>query len=116
VEKERILFPPGRYDHEPFLDVVLDRADASDIDTVMVHGRVLMEGGRVTIVDEDAVKERFASAVQDRVYRLPEHVRRWAELGGLVEPYVIDFYQRWYATPVEPASVYNARQLPGEEP
>ena len=27
VEKDRILFPPGRYDAEPFLDVVLDRAD-----------------------------------------------------------------------------------------
>ena len=55
VEKERILFPPGRYDAEPFLDVVLDRAESSDIDTVMVHGRVLMEGKRVTVVDE-AVK------------------------------------------------------------
>jgi 5-methylthioadenosine/S-adenosylhomocysteine deaminase len=112
VDKERILFPPGRYDHEPFLDVVLDRADASDIDAVMVHGRILMEGGRVTVVDEDAVKERFAQAVHDRVYRFPDHVQRWAELGNLVEPYVIDFYQRWYETPVEPASVYNARRVP----
>ena len=83
VDKERILFPPGRYDHEPFLDVVLDRAEAADIDTVMVHGRVVMEGGRVTVVDEDAVKERFAAAVHDRVYRFPEHVQRWAELGRL---------------------------------
>ena len=45
VDKERILFPPGRYDAEPFLDVVLDRAESGDIDTVMAHGRVLMEGG-----------------------------------------------------------------------
>ena len=37
------------------------------------------------------------------MYRLPDHVQRWAELGRLVEPYVIDFYQRWYDTPVEPA-------------
>ena len=96
--------------------MVLDRADASDIDTVMVHGRVLVEGGRVTIVDEDAVKERFASAVRDRVYRPPDHVQRWAELGRLVEPYVIDFYQRWYATPVEPASAYNAKHPPGRTP
>ena len=29
--------------------------------------------------------------------------------GRLVEPYVIDFYQRWYETPVEPAYVYNAQ-------
>jgi 5-methylthioadenosine/S-adenosylhomocysteine deaminase len=46
VAKDRIFFPPGRYDTEPFLDVVLDRADAGDIDTVMAHGQVLMEGGR----------------------------------------------------------------------
>ncbi len=112
VEKERILFPPGRYDAEPFLDVVLDRAESSDIDTVMVHGRVLMEGKRVTVVDEDAVKARFAEAVQRRMYRLPEHVRRWAALGPLVEPYVIDFYQRWYDTPIEPAYGYNAKIPP----
>jgi hypothetical protein len=46
------------------------------------------------------------------VYRLPERTRRWAELGRLVEPYVIDFYQRWYDTPIEPASGYNARRPP----
>jgi 5-methylthioadenosine/S-adenosylhomocysteine deaminase len=112
VEKDRIMFPPGRYDAEPFLDVVLDRADAGDIDTVMAHGRVLMEEGRVTVVDEDALKEHFAEAVRRRVYRFPEHVQGWAELGRLVEPYVIDFYQRWYDTPVEPAYVYNPRSAP----
>ncbi len=92
--------------------MVLDRADAGDIDTVMAHGRVLMEGGRVTVVDEDALNERFAEAVQRRIYRLPDHVQRWAELGRLVEPYVIEFYQRWYDTPVEPAYLYNPRTPP----
>ena len=91
---------------------MLDRAESSDIDTVMVHGRVLMEGKRVTVVDEEAVKIRFAEAVQRRMYRLPEHVKRWAALGPLVEPYVIDFYQRWYDTPIEPAYDYNAKVPP----
>jgi 5-methylthioadenosine/S-adenosylhomocysteine deaminase len=112
VRKDRILFPPGRYDAEPFLDVVIDRAEASDIEDVMVHGRLLVEGGRVTVVDEADLRSRFAEAVRERVYRLPERTRRWAELGRLVEPYVIDFYQRWYDTPIEPASGYNARRPP----
>jgi 5-methylthioadenosine/S-adenosylhomocysteine deaminase len=112
VEKERIFFPPGRYDAEPFLDVVIDRAESRDIDTVMAHGRVLMEGGRITVVDEVALKARFVEAVSRRVYRIPDHVARWAELGRLVEPYVIDFYQRWYDTPIEPASIYNAKVPP----
>ena len=71
-----------------------------------------MEAGSVTVVDEAALKERFAEAVRRRVYRFPDHVRRWAELGTLVEPYVIDFYQRWYDTVVEPASLYNPRHPP----
>jgi hypothetical protein len=45
----------------------------------MAHGRVLMESGRVTIVDEARVRERFAEAVAQRVYRPTARVRRWAE-------------------------------------
>ncbi len=112
VEKERILFPPGRYDAEPFLDVVIDRAESGDIDTVMAHGKVLMEGGRVTVVDEAALKERFAEAVRRRVYRPSPQAQRWAELGQLIEPYVIDFYQRWYDLPIEPATPYNVKTPP----
>lgn len=112
VGKDRIFFPPGRYDAEPFLDVVLDRADSGDIETVMVHGRVLMEDGRVTVVDEALVRERFAEAVTERVYRPTAQVQRWAELGSLVEPYLPDFYRPWYETPVEAAYVYNASRPP----
>jgi 5-methylthioadenosine/S-adenosylhomocysteine deaminase len=116
VSKERIFFPPGRYDGEPFLDVVIDRAEAADIDTVMAHGRVLMDGGRVTVVDEAQVKERFAEAMAQRVYQPSAEVRRWAELGTLVEPYLPGFYRPWYSTPVEPAYVYNPRRPPGAVP
>jgi 5-methylthioadenosine/S-adenosylhomocysteine deaminase len=112
VGKDRIFFPPGRYSREPFLDVILDRAESADIETVMVGGRVLMEAGRVTVVDEARVRDRFAEAVAERVYRPGAEVRRWAELGTLVEPYLAGLYRPWYQTPVEPAYVYNARQPP----
>jgi 5-methylthioadenosine/S-adenosylhomocysteine deaminase len=112
VNKERIMFPPGRYANEPFLDVVIDRTDSSDIDAVLVHGRVLMENGRVTVVDEDQVKQRFAAAVAERVYRPSALQQRYAELGALVEPYLTGFYRPWYELPGEPAHVYNARHAP----
>jgi 5-methylthioadenosine/S-adenosylhomocysteine deaminase len=48
----------------------------------------------------------------ERVYRPPAEVRRWAELGMLVEPYLAGFYRPWHETPVEPGYVYNARQPP----
>ena len=72
-----------------------------------------MENGRVTIVDEDQVRDRFAAAVRDRVYQPSAEVRRWAELGTLVEPYLAQLYQPWYDAPVEPAHVYNARRVNG---
>jgi len=91
---------------------VLDRAESGDIDTVMAAGRVLMEGGRVTVVDEARVRDRFAEAVAQRVYRPSAEVRRWAELGTLVEPYLPGFYRPWYETPIEPAYTYNPRTPP----
>ena len=111
VKKDRICYPPGRYDAEPFLDVILDRAESGDLDAVMVNGRVLMEGGRVTVVDEDAVRANFAESV-GRIYAPSEQRQRWVELGRRVEPYAVDFYQRWYETPLDPAYVYNSRSLP----
>jgi 5-methylthioadenosine/S-adenosylhomocysteine deaminase len=111
MKKDRICYPPGRYDNEPFLDVILDRAESGDLDTVMVHGRVLMAGGRVTVVDEDAVRSRFAEAVE-RIYAPSAERQRWVELGRAVEPVAIDFYRRWYETPVTPAYVYNCHSLP----
>ncbi len=112
VAKDRIFFPPGRYDGEPFLDVVLDRAESADIDTVMVGGRVLMEDGRVVVVDESVVRDRFAEATAERVYRPSAEVSRWAELGALVEPYLPDVYRPWYETPIDPAYIYNPRNPP----
>lgn len=111
VDRERITFPPGRYDAEPFLDVLIDRTDAGDLDTVMVHGKTLMEGGRITVVDEHRVKQKFAEAVAERVYRPSARQRRYSELGVLVEPYLAGFYRPWYDLPVEPAGVYNARRV-----
>jgi 5-methylthioadenosine/S-adenosylhomocysteine deaminase len=112
VDKARLFFPPGRFDAEPALNVVLDRAEARDIDTVMVGGRVLMEGGRVTVVDEDALRDRFAEAVTARIYRQTTTTKRWAELGRLVEPAVVEMFTKWYEVPVEGAYSYNAARPP----
>jgi 5-methylthioadenosine/S-adenosylhomocysteine deaminase len=108
VKKDRVFFPPGRFDAEPALDVVLDRAEARDIDTVMVGGRTLMEGGVITVVDEAALRDRFAEAVLERVYTSTATTQRWAELGQLVEPAVVELFSDWYSVPVEAAHPYNA--------
>ncbi len=111
VDSRRILFPPGRYDMESVLDVILDRTQAVDLKSVMIDGKFVMRDNQITTVDENGLMERVAEAVEKRVYRFSPEVKRWLELGDAVKPNVVDFYQRWYSIPVEPAHAYNASRV-----
>lgn len=109
VDSRRILFPPGRYESEPILNVILDRAQAVDLQHVMIDGELVMRDRVITTIDEAAVMNRVAEAVEKRIYRLSPEVKRWIELGDAVMPNVVDFYKRWYSIPGEPAHTYNTR-------
>jgi 5-methylthioadenosine/S-adenosylhomocysteine deaminase len=109
---DRIFFPPGRYDAVDPLDVLLDRADASDIDTVVVNGEVVLRQGRATRVDEDALVDRIRElADEGRLYPSSPSSERWLELANVLVPGAVGLYDSWYALPIpEPAAVYNARR------
>lgn len=112
LDKKRLFFPPGRYAATPVLDVILDRAHADDISTVMVHGRVVVDRGRVLTVDEDAVIDRI-NELSERLYTATPESSRWLELAVELWPHARSIYDRWYAMPVEhPASIYNTRTPP----
>lgn len=115
VKKDRIWFPPGRYTHTPVLDLIVDRAEAIDIDSVLIHGQVVLDQGRFTTVDEARVRQRWMEATA-RVYEVTPPLRRGAELGNAMLPYINEFYRRWYETPLEPAYVYNVQSRPGAMP
>ncbi|CAB5029712.1 unannotated protein [freshwater metagenome] len=68
-----------------------------------------MRDGVIETIDEGDLRQRVAEAVDKRVYRLSPEVQRWADLGSLVRPQVVDFYKRWYDVPLEPAFTYNTR-------
>jgi 5-methylthioadenosine/S-adenosylhomocysteine deaminase len=112
VRTGRLLFPPGRYAGTPILDVVLDRADAGDIDVVMVRGRTIVEGGRVLTVDEHRVEDRIRE-LAETMYQPTDESARWLALANELVPHAQSIYERWYSAPVtEPAAVYNARSAP----
>ncbi len=112
VSKERILAPPARYASEPVLDVLLDRANATDIALSMIHGNVVMEDGELTNVDEKTARAALAEAVDRRLYVLSRAEQRWSELANLVMPYVVDFYRPAYEKQLDAAYVYNLRRPP----
>ena len=64
LSRARVFWPPNRYDLADPIDVILDRADLSDIELVMVQGRPVLDGGAITTVDEAAIRGRHEEACE----------------------------------------------------
>ena len=109
LSRARVFWPPNRYDLADPIDVILDRADMSDIEMVMVQGHPVLDGGAITTVDEAAVRDRHQEACERRLWhRSPERQRTDVELPALATPHALDFYRTWSDLPVRPGYVYNA--------
>ena len=106
LRRDRVFGPDGRYANSAVLDVILDRADAGDIDHVLIHGRVVLEYGRMKTIDEDRLIKQLADATTRLYQKSPQGERLWA-LGGMLVPTVEDFYRPWYQAPTDPAHQYN---------
>ena len=68
LSRGRVFWPPNRYDQADPIDVILDRADLSDIEMVMVQGRPMLDEGVITTVDETAIRSRHAEAAAERLW------------------------------------------------
>ncbi|MFV0257635.1 MAG: amidohydrolase family protein [Acidimicrobiales bacterium] len=113
LRKDTFMRPTAKFSAMPILDVLVDRAEADNIETVMVAGTVVVQDGRSTVVDEDALWATLEAGIDDGAYRAPDETwARWGELGGEVEPYVFDFFQPWADLPVRQAYTYNAAEAP----
>jgi 5-methylthioadenosine/S-adenosylhomocysteine deaminase len=115
VRRERVFWPEARYRNVPTLDVLLDRAEASDIEAVVVAGEVLVRNGRVVTVNEEKVRDAYADEIERRVGLLTSDAsirREFVELPAEVEPYVIDFYHNELRQPLDPGFIYNTRNGP----
>jgi 5-methylthioadenosine/S-adenosylhomocysteine deaminase len=110
VRKDRIFYPAGKFARMRPLDVVLDRANATDLDQVMVAGQVLMDRGVITTVDEALIRGRYEEAGRERFWAASRAAEQQRELAAAVDPYVLAFYEGWDKVPVDPAYAYNMHQ------
>ena len=76
----------------PLVDVLLRRAKAGAVQTVMIGGRVVYHEGRFTAVDRDAILAEIAAALTDEA--APDDRARRALGAALLEP-VRTFYTGW---------------------
>jgi cytosine/adenosine deaminase-related metal-dependent hydrolase len=74
-------------------DLLLYRGRASDVDTVMVGGEILLENGRFTRLDPEEVLARLRESMP------ADYDRRWAENNRLapeLRRHITDWFAPWY--------------------
>lgn len=85
-------------------ELLLMRASAGDVDTVLIGGEVVLSEGRPTRFDIDEVGREAARMLSAQAYN-PED----AELVERLRPHIEAYYRAWEIPDLAPYTVYNAR-------
>lgn len=100
---DRITWPWVAPEVDP-RDLILYRAKAMDVDTVLIGGEVVLQGGMPTGFDMVELGQQLA----DRLEKQP-FPHNDADLISEVTPYLEEWYARWETAALEPWIRYNSR-------
>ncbi len=87
------------------LEVMLMRAKAADVDTVLVNGNIVLKQGQPTGFDLQAIGEDLAKQLADSPNR-----EAYRDLCTELRPYIESWYSAWQVSPLEPYAAFNSRQ------
>lgn len=104
VDLERITWPWVAPEVDP-RDLVLMRAGAGDVDTVLVNGAVALRAGRPTGFDVEEIGREIAGRLAAEAYPAA-----MADFVAAMLPYLEAHYRSWETPALEPYSAYNARR------
>jgi cytosine/adenosine deaminase-related metal-dependent hydrolase len=93
VDRTRLFDSPYVSPHAPVAEMLVRRGTAQDVDHVLVGGRLVIENGRAVGIDEDALRQRVVSSLQNIYEQLPTMDQQYEAL----EPYLKEFYADWSA-------------------
>ena len=103
VDLNRVIWPWVAPEADP-RELLLMRARAGDVDTVIIGGEVVLRDGRPTRFDLDEAAAEAAAMLADQPFRSAD-ARMVERLRGHVEAY----YRNWEVPDLAPWTVYNAR-------
>jgi 5-methylthioadenosine/S-adenosylhomocysteine deaminase len=114
MKADAVLVDLERVEHEPWLDprseiieAFVQRAMGSDVDTVVIGGRIAMHNRELTLLD---VKALFAEVREFCSKGLPEEQRKRADMLAKIKPYMQRWYRGWHERMVdEPFYRVNSR-------
>jgi cytosine/adenosine deaminase-related metal-dependent hydrolase len=104
VDLERITWPWVAPEVDP-RDLLVQRARAGDVDTVLIAGEVVLRDGQPTRFDAAEAGRELAARLAAEPY--PEAAARLVEA---LLPRVEAYYRGWEMPELEPYSVYNSRR------
>ena len=103
VKCDRITWPWISPEANP-LHVLLMRAKATDVDTVLVNGKVVLKSGTPTNFDLEAVGHTVAQQLEAAPNR-----DNYRALAAELIPYLSKWYARWEVPSLSPYAAFNSR-------
>ena len=100
---DRIIWPWLAPEANP-LHVMLMRANAADVDTVLVNGRVVLKAGMPTGFDLEATGKEIAAQLDSAGDR-----GAYRTLAADLKPFLTCWYKAWGKPPLEPYAAFNSR-------
>ena len=104
VDLERLSWPWIAPEVDP-LALVLLKAKAGDVTTVLVDGEVVLRDGRPTRIDMQEIAETLVDGLERQA--LPDEM---AELVMALKPHLVAWYQAWPAGEDVPWAAFNSRR------
>lgn len=87
------------------LEVMLMRAKAADVDTVLVNGKVVLKEGQPTGFDLKAVGEELAEQLANS-----PNPQAYRDLYAAIRPYMKSWYSAWEVPNLKPYAAFNSKQ------
>jgi cytosine/adenosine deaminase-related metal-dependent hydrolase len=103
LDTQRLSWPWIAPESDP-RELLLMRARADDVRTVVVGGEVVWNDGQPTRFDLAAAGKEFAEELQKIPYS-----QQQAELVKRLKPYIESYYAGWEAAPLQPYITYNSK-------
>ena len=99
---------------EPYLDpkvniadILLGLARASDVDTVMIDGEIVLRNRKHTRINKDEIVAGLRESLSKDL-KLSDSQRVRLQLAKELRPYIFEFYKDWQDPNARPYSLYNS--------
>ena len=103
VDLDRVTWPWVAPEADP-RELLLMRARAGDVDTVMVGGEIVLRGGQPTRFNLDEIAGEAAAMLGGQPFRSDD-----ARMIERLRPHIEAYYRKWDVPDLVPYTVYNAR-------